>query len=137
MCKKASCQNCGQCCGPVVIGRIEKEAIRKFLLKHPDIAKKAQSKTLSNNLNDTSNLICVFRDNEAKSCMIYPVRPFICKSYTCKFPEWKSELSKLSSRDSRNYCAVINEVFGNPNLREQYIALHNHYFPHMKVLRKL
>lgn len=130
----SKCKNYGACCGPVPIGREEKEAIRIYLLKHPDVAEKAKAKTPTEDFDDDANLVCIFRDNETKSCLIYPVRPNICKAYTCKTLAWKKELSRGAHK---KYCMLVNEVFCKPEIRSTYIALHDHKVPKMKLFRKM
>lgn len=123
------CKNCGECCGPVLITREERNAIRIFLLKHPEIAEYAKSKEFS--------LHCVFRDNEKKRCLIYDVRPSICKLYTCESNSWKEKIPASSYSSMRKFgIAFINERFGNPDFREKFQQEHNHHFPELIEMRR-
>jgi Fe-S-cluster containining protein len=64
-----NCKNCGECCGPVPASAKEVEKIRKYLKE--------------NNIVPRSNglINCCFRDTENKKCLIYPVRPVICRLF--------------------------------------------------------
>ena len=65
---KNFCKGCGGCCGPVHITAKEKEVILKYMK--------------DNNLNPEkkSDMDCKFLD-ENKKCMIYSVRPSVCKLF--------------------------------------------------------
>lgn len=64
-----SCNNCGGCCGPVPIDNKEYEKIKEYCVK--------------NKIKPILYLdyTCPFRDEKLKSCMIYEVRPTICKLF--------------------------------------------------------
>jgi Fe-S-cluster containining protein len=68
--RHTNCKNCGECCGPVLASIEEVTAIRNYIkgkrLKVP---------------RRKDNLTCVFRDQATARCMIYPVRPLICRMY--------------------------------------------------------
>ena len=67
-----SCRNCGECCGVIPANDAEIEAIRAYLVKHPDI--RALAIRQSGRLLD-----CPFRDNYKHRCAIYPIRPMVCR----------------------------------------------------------
>lgn len=63
-----NCTNCGACCGIVPASIPEINAIRNYIavngirpIHHREFG------------------TCPFRDNEAKKCLIYPVRPTVCR----------------------------------------------------------
>lgn len=62
-----NCANCGECCGLIPATSEEIVAIRKYLDKHSDINPRK------------GGIDCPFRNNEAKRCDIYPVRPVVCR----------------------------------------------------------
>ena len=62
-----NCKNCGDCCGLVPIGEKEYEDIKKYCIDNNVIPK------------NVGIFDCPFRDNENKICMIYEVRPILCK----------------------------------------------------------
>lgn len=67
-----NCRNCGDCCTIIPASRQEVKAIRGYLEAHPEIKKQAQA-------HSHRILECPFRDDEAQRCIIYPVRPAICR----------------------------------------------------------
>lgn len=68
--KHKNCINCGKCCGVIPITKQERQEIKEFIKKHNIRPVK---------YNDI--LTCPFRDNKAKMCLIYPVRPVICRLF--------------------------------------------------------
>lgn len=68
--KHEKCINCGECCGIIPASEQEINSIREYITKNgikPIIR--------------TNKAICPFRDNEKKKCLIYPVRPVICRLF--------------------------------------------------------
>lgn len=67
--KHTNCTNCGKCCGPVLMGEREYKTIKDYCIK--------------NNIKPFFRLdnTCYFRDEENKKCLIYKVRPVICKLF--------------------------------------------------------
>lgn len=65
---KFNCKNCGECCGPAPITNEELRSIKRFLkmkdMKLPEVK---------------DELTCRFRKDN--SCLIYPVRPIVCKLF--------------------------------------------------------
>lgn len=66
------CQNCGDCCGMIPVSHDELQRIRDYIENYPDIRAKAQQQA---HVRDS----CPFRDDEARHCLIYPVRPMLCR----------------------------------------------------------
>ena len=73
-----NCDSCGGCCGPVPIDDKEYKEIKEYCIKN-------KVKPIL-----YLDYTCPFRDEKAKKCMIYEVRPMICKLFgvaegmTCK-----------------------------------------------------
>ncbi len=65
---KFNCKNCGECCGPAPFTGEELRNIKRFLkmkdMKLPEVE---------------NELTCRFRKDD--SCLIYPVRPIVCKLF--------------------------------------------------------
>lgn len=68
--KHKGCQNCGQCCGPVPASKREIENIRKHIANNPEVL---------NRVGIPNSLTCIFRSEKEKKCLIYPVRPLVCR----------------------------------------------------------
>lgn len=78
--KDGHCSDCGQCCGNMLpVNFQEIERIRKYIRKH-NIQPCQHFAPLAGY---RGSMLCPFRDNTAKRCTIYPVRPSICKSFFC------------------------------------------------------
>lgn len=66
-----NCKNCGECCGIIPASSREVEEIKSYLKEHPTVQKQAQKQS--------GRLTCPFRDDKGRKCLIYPVRPIICR----------------------------------------------------------
>jgi hypothetical protein len=79
------CKQCGKCCGIVPITEEEKDTIIKYCKKN-----NVQPR---NTILELSSITCKFLDNDNK-CMIYDVRPRICRNFYCNVEfdklEWPS-----------------------------------------------
>ena len=79
------CSNCGECCTRFLrMSSGEKKNILRYLKKN-DITLSLTKMPF--NLNTTIYNICPFRDLTDKKCLIYPVRPEVCKSFICNNPK--------------------------------------------------
>jgi Fe-S-cluster containining protein len=65
-----NCKNCGECCGIVPISIKEYETIKNYCIGNN--IKPLQKQTFFD---------CMFRDNKKGLCLIYDVRPTICKLF--------------------------------------------------------
>ena len=68
--KHKNCTNCGKCCGLIPASAEERTAIRKYLTENQISPVERADKT-----------ICPFRDEKERKCLIYKVRPMICRLY--------------------------------------------------------
>ena len=64
-----NCTNCGKCCGIIPATNKEVETIRKYIAENDIKPIKGDMAT------------CPFRDEVKKKCLIYPVRPLICRLF--------------------------------------------------------
>lgn len=64
-----NCTNCGKCCGIIPSTKEEVEIIRKYIAENGIKPIKGDMAT------------CPFRDEVKKKCLIYPVRPLICRLF--------------------------------------------------------
>lgn len=68
--KHTNCINCGECCGVVPALPEEINVIRRYISDNGISPVKRADKT-----------ICPFRDDKHKKCLIYPVRPVVCRLF--------------------------------------------------------
>ena len=73
---KGECSNCGECCTDTLpLSTDEIVKIRNYVNKH----KIKEQRHITSNIDMT----CPFRDNLNKKCLIYKVRPLICRNFKC------------------------------------------------------
>ena len=73
------CSQCGKCCANILpLTKTDVARIKKYV-KECGIRPITHVTPYA----EAGDPICPFRDNEAKKCTIYPVRPAICKDYLC------------------------------------------------------
>jgi Fe-S-cluster containining protein len=70
-----NCRKCGDCCGPVMASVEEIKAIFKYMESFTP----EQDDMIRAHKKDRE--ICVFLNRETRLCMIYPVRPLICRYF--------------------------------------------------------
>lgn len=79
------CSGCGNCCANFLpISDVEIKRIKRYVMEH-GITESVCRYPLTKPLVD---ITCPFRDEVAKKCKIYQVRPAICRDFVCnKSPE--------------------------------------------------
>lgn len=71
------CSGCGSCCTDFLpVSQSEISRIKLFVKKH-------KIKQQRVNVASGFDLTCPFRDNANSQCLIYDVRPEICRSFKC------------------------------------------------------
>lgn len=125
-CQEFKCRNCGECCGAIPIRRDDRNKIRIYLLKHPEVAEFAMNKPFSEK--------CVFRNDTDGKCMIYECRPEVCRLFKCNTPDWYRNLNKI--KVSEKDIVLINERFGNPEYREKYAELRQAMIDEMDFINR-
>ena len=74
------CSGCGQCCSNFLpLSKDEIQAIHRYLKKHP-IREQRHNGLMG------ADATCPFRDERTRKCLIYSVRPGICRSFLCSSP---------------------------------------------------
>ena len=100
-----NCCNCGKCCQEIPVLPIEVTNIQRHLDRYPNIARIANNKT-------NKEKICPFRDESFKQCLIYPVRPLICRIFGVS-----SGMECYNGNTANeNYLAYYNFFGGAPDL---------------------
>lgn len=98
-CKNGECSRCGECCTPFIpMTKSEVKTVREYVKKNPQIKERALNQPFFEG-NDVY-VKCCFYDKDKKECMIYPIRPFICRAYKCNQDDLKIENNK-NFMDSR------------------------------------
>lgn len=78
------CSNCGSCCSNFLpVSDVEIKRIRKYIKRH---GVKEQIRVLPT-ANPTWDMTCPFRSDKEKKCLIYEVRPGICRDFQCDKPK--------------------------------------------------
>ena len=93
------CSRCGSCCG-LFIPFTEKELqVIKSYVKTNNI--KPYNKRL-NIETDAFEGNCCFYDKDNKKCMIYEVRPYVCRDFICSRKNWKTKRDMYEKRAKYN-----------------------------------
>lgn len=70
---KFTCQNCGECCGPILVTDDEWRLIRRAIKHMP------QDERIRLKEQERPSLTCPLRDMENSRCSVYEARPHICR----------------------------------------------------------
>lgn len=109
--KNPNCIDCAECCTMTAsITKKEYKEIKFYLKKN----KKAvlQVNKVIDNMNQTIkdgkiDLYCPFSEKETKRCIIYDVRPQVCRSFHCS-STIKNNSKKIRSKGT----LIIGDIFG-------------------------
>ena len=108
MTENGRCSCCGSCCSAILpMTKNEIEIIKRYLRKHP-------VKEQRHNGMVGSDMTCPFRDEKNKVCLIYQVRPWICRDFMCN--KSAADIRKGKIDAMHMHCDVVfmrNEFFGN------------------------
>lgn len=105
---EGKCSNCGECCSnalPLSAGEIK--IIKNYIKKH-------NIKEQRHNYRVGTDMTCPFRDEANRKCLIYDVRPQICKQFVCNHTIEDIQKSKLDLHRINRVVFMRNEFFGNP-----------------------
>lgn len=116
-CIDGECSLCGQCCGDYLpLTDKELETIQRYVIKHK--IKPYKNKLMSAPVDIT----CPFLDGK-KRCMIYEIRPSICRTFQCNMAIEEMRKNKMEHHINlqRAPLSMREEIFGEPNPFEEYI----------------
>ena len=106
--KDGKCSNCGNCCSNILpMSDKEVEEIRRYVKKHNI----KECRHLLPAAGNSYDMTCPFRNNDTKKCMIYSVRPQICKSFVCDSEKRAKHNRKLLGQ-TRKVVMVREEFYG-------------------------
>lgn len=101
------CSGCGQCCSSVLpLSKAEVARIHAYVKKHGIREQFRHGMT-------GLDMSCPFRDEMGRKCLIYAVRPDICKAFQCNQPMDVIERQKRQFHATRRHVFLRAEFFGN------------------------
>ena len=104
---KGKCSNCGGCCSNCLpLSDKEAKQIKAYIKKH-DIKEQRHNFMLG------TDLTCPFRDEANKKCLIYEIRPEICRQFMCNHTKENIMKWKLDFHKKFRVVFMRNEFFGN------------------------
>ena len=101
------CSQCGQCCSNLLpLSDKEIARIKAYIKKH-GIKEQRHNALL------TVDMTCPFRDERNKKCLIYDIRPEICRVFQCNQERVVIVANKMRMHGVNNVVLMRNEFFGN------------------------
>lgn len=141
---KTACSNCGSCCNSISIYSIEYHRIMREIMTNwaPErIRNLAKSimlfKTRFASVGNEKRMRCVFRSEQAKTCLIHPVRPFPCRIFGLLKENNKRECDKVREFTVKPQIITEGEIVSlqsklleNSEAHEPYLGKGAiHFFP--------
>lgn len=109
-CVDGKCTNCGDCCTDLLpLSKQELDSIVRYAKTHK--LKEHRQAPFFNP--EATDMTCPFRNAYTKKCEIYPVRPLICRSFSCAKPLDVAERDRDEIHKTRQVVSLRYEVFGN------------------------
>ena len=103
------CSNCGNCCSNYLpVSEQEVVQIRHYIKKNGIKEQKHFVPTAQEPVDWT----CPFRDNKNKRCVIYHVRPYICRDFKCDKPKKQMWADRDKYNDVNRIVLLRQEFFG-------------------------
>ena len=103
------CSGCGACCTNFLpMSGKEVKIIRRYIEKHGITEQTHRYPTAEAQVDFT----CPFRSETEKKCLIYEVRPLICRDFQCDKPRKKILADKQFYHDRYNVVDCRSEFFG-------------------------
>lgn len=102
------CSNCGQCCSNYLpVGKREIENIKRYIKKH----NVKEVKRIFPSATPVVDMQCPFRSDVERKCLIYPVRPAICRDFQCDKPRKNIAADKAMYHDKFRAINMRAEFF--------------------------
>ena len=99
------CSNCGACCSNYLpVSESDLKKIRKYVETHNihDMRSELPAQVI--------DMRCPFRDEKKSKCVIYPVRPQICRSFICNMEEKDIVRNKNTFHHRYNMCDLTQLI---------------------------
>ena len=107
--KDGECSNCGQCCSRFLpISAKEVKTIKRYIKKHHI----KEQKHLFPIYLAVEDWTCPFRSETERKCLIYEVRPAICRDFRCDKPAKQIKASKDMYHGKYQVVDMRSEFFG-------------------------
>lgn len=101
------CSNCGQCCSNLLpMSEKEVKNIKAYIKAH-------NIKEQRHNAMQGVDMTCPFRDEKNKKCLIYAVRPQICRRFMCNATMEKINADKMYLHGINRVVFMRSEFFNN------------------------
>ncbi|MBR3645646.1 MAG: YkgJ family cysteine cluster protein [Lachnospiraceae bacterium] len=114
--KDGKCISCGQCCSNLIpISAKEIKNIKRYI-KKKHIKEQKHNYPISNEIID---MTCPFRSEKEQKCLIYEIRPEICRDFQCNKPREQVEMSKKLLHKRYEICDMRQTFYGEEGWHEQ------------------
>lgn len=101
------CSSCGACCSYILpMSKLEVKEIKRYMKKHKI---KEQRHVLTTKV----DLTCPFRDEKNKKCLVYEVRPEICRKFMCNHKQEDIAKQKFNFHQRHDVVFMRKEFFGS------------------------
>lgn len=99
------CSCCGSCCS-LLIPFTEKElqTVKKYVKQH-----NIKPIPRINLVTNTMKANCCFYDDKNHKCLVYEVRPYVCKDFKCDHKDWLQRRDRYEAR--AKYNSSINKKY--------------------------
>lgn len=101
------CSNCGQCCSDLLPMSAEEVTRIKIYIKRHNIKEQRHNFLLG------VDLTCPFRDEAKRKCLVYPVRPAICRQFMCNHSQEDIAKAKFDFHSINRVVLMRSEFYGN------------------------
>lgn len=111
--ENGKCIGCGQCCTNFLpLSSKDIKEIRRYI-KKKHIKEQVHRPPMVIDFDVT----CPFRSDDEKKCLIYPVRPAICKSFVCNLPSKDIDNNKETLRGRFQVYDMRELFYGDNDIR--------------------
>lgn len=107
--QNGECSNCGQCCSRFLpISAKEVKIIKRYIQKHHIKEQEHRFPTAQ----PVQDWTCPFRSETERKCLIYEVRPAICRDFRCDKPAKQIKANKDMYHGRYQVVDMRGEFFG-------------------------
>ena len=120
-CKDGNCSRCGGCCTDFIfISDSEITKIKQFLKKHP-----VKEQHGAKDFNGRIPFLCPFYDSINKKCLVYSVRPSVCRMFQCNKSSATLDSIKATYTAPKFHNVVdrlsLHKIFFNNDLQQNAV----------------